>query len=99
MRKLATDSTSLQKRENWVRLRTIILLRWWAIFGQVTALVVAQRLYDLDLHIGLCYLAIGAAVVSNLVASFIFPESKRLKESETFMVVLFDMLQIGRAHV
>mgnify|MGYP001793872331 FL=1 len=95
MRKLATDSTSLQKRENWVRLRTIILLRWWAIFGQVTALVVAQRLYDLDLHIGLCYLAIGAAVVSNLVASFIFPESKRLKESETFMVVLFDMLQLG----
>ena len=95
MRKLATDTNSLHKRENWVRLRTIILLRWWAIIGQVTALSVAQRLYDLDLQMGLCYLAVGAAVVSNLIASFVFPESKRLREPETFMVVLFDLLQLG----
>lgn len=95
MRKLGNDTNHLQKQENWVRLRTIILLRWWAIIGQVTALIVAQRLYDLNLHMGLCYLAVGAAVVSNLVASFIFPESKRLREPETFMVVLFDLLQLG----
>ncbi|MEM6588965.1 MAG: ActS/PrrB/RegB family redox-sensitive histidine kinase [Pseudomonadota bacterium] len=95
MRKPTSDTTSLQKRENWVRLRTIIVLRWWAIIGQVTALIVAQRLYDLDLQMGFCYLAIGAAVLSNLVASFIFPESKRLQEPETFMVVLFDLLQLG----
>ncbi|MEM7596485.1 MAG: ActS/PrrB/RegB family redox-sensitive histidine kinase [Pseudomonadota bacterium] len=95
MRKLATDTNSLHKRENWVRLRTIILLRWWAIIGQVTALIVAQRLYDLDLQMGFCYLAVGAAVVSNLIASFVFPESKRLREPETFMVVLFDLLQLG----
>ena len=95
MRKLATDTNSLHKRENWVRLRTIILLRWWAIIGQVTALSVAQRLYDLDLQMGLCYLAVGAAVVANLIASFVFPESKRLREPETFMVVLFDLLQLG----
>lgn len=82
-------------RENWVRLRTLVLLRWWAIVGQVSALIVAQRLYNLELEIGLCYLAIGVSVISNLVASFIFPENKRLREPETFLVVLFDMLQLG----
>ena len=71
------ESTSMQDtirmRENWVRLRTLVLLRWWAIVGQVSALIVAQRLYNLELEIGLCYLAIGVSVISNLVASFIFP--------------------------
>ncbi len=93
------ESTSMQDtirmRENWVRLRTLVLLRWWAIVGQVSALIVAQRLYNLELEIGLCYLAIGVSVISNLVASFIFPENKRLREPETFLVVLFDMLQLG----
>ncbi len=95
MLETATKRDSFQKRENWVRLRTIILLRWWAIVGQISALMVAPRLYDLDLEMGLCYLAIGASVISNLIASFVFPENKRLREPETFMVVLFDMLQLG----
>src|SRR6056297_3769402 len=82
-------------RGSWIRLRTLILLRWWAIIGQVTALIVAQRLYNLNLEIGLCYLAVGVAVISNLVASFIYPENKRLSETETLLVVLFDMLQLG----
>ena len=80
---------------NWIRLRTLILLRWWAIIGQITALVVAQRLYNLNLEIGLCYMAVGVAVISNLMASFIYPENKRLSETETLLVVLFDMLQLG----
>jgi len=82
-------------RNNWIRLRTLVLLRWWAIFGQITALVVAQRLLDLELEIGLCYLVIGVAVISNLVAGFVFPETRRLSEAETRLVVLFDMLQLG----
>ncbi len=84
-----------RRRGNWIRLRTLILLRWWAIAGQISALIVAQRVYDLNLEIGLCYLVVGVAVISNLVASFIYPESKRLSETETLLVVLFDMLQLG----
>ncbi|MDM8165958.1 sensor histidine kinase RegB [Roseovarius sp.] len=81
--------------DNWIRLRTLVLLRWWAIMGQISALIVAQRLYNLELEIGLCYLAIGASVISNLVAGFVFPENKRLTESQTLLVVLFDMLQLA----
>lgn len=80
---------------NWIRLRTLVLLRWWAIAGQATALIVAQRIYDLNLELGLCFLVIGVSMVTNLVAAFIYPENRRLSDTETLMVVLFDMLQLG----
>lgn len=81
--------------DHWIRLRTLVLLRWWAILGQGAALIVAQRLYDLDLEMGLCFLTIGVSVITNVVASFVFPENRRLSERETRLVVLFDMLQLG----
>ena len=69
-------------RANWVRLRSMILLRWFAIAGQLAAITVAQHLYGLQLELGLCYLAIGASVIANLVAIFVFPENKRLSETQ-----------------
>ena len=84
-----------QERSSWIRLRTLILLRWVAIAGQIAAITVAQRLYHLQLDLGLCYLAIGVSVVGNLVAIFVFPENKRLSEFENFFMVLFDLAQLA----
>ena len=83
-----------ENRSNWIRLRTMILLRWFAIVGQLAAITVAQRMYNLQLELGLCYLAIGVSVIGNLIAIFVFPENKRLSESENFLMVLFDLLQL-----
>lgn len=80
---------------HWIRLRTLVLLRWWAIAGQVSALIIAERFYGLNLETGLCYLVIGVSVLSNLIAFFVYPENKRLRETETMLFVLFDMLQLG----
>ena len=84
-----------QQRSNWIRLRTLILLRWVAIVGQLVALTVAQRMYGLQLELGLCYLAVGVSVIGNLIAIFVFPENKRLSEFENLLMVLFDLLQLG----
>lgn len=82
-------------RGAWIRLRTLILLRWWAIVGQISALIVAERVLGIEIETGLCYLVIGAAIVSNLVASMVFPATKRLSETENFAVVFFDLVQLG----
>ncbi|MBR9837653.1 MAG: ActS/PrrB/RegB family redox-sensitive histidine kinase [Rhodobacteraceae bacterium] len=82
------------QRSNFIRLRTMILLRWVAIGGQLIAITVAQQLYDLRLELGLCYLAVGVSVIGNLVAMFVFPENKRLSETENFLMVMFDILQL-----
>ncbi len=84
-----------QHRSNWVRLRTLIVLRWIAIFGQLAAITVAQRMYTLDLNIGLCFLAIGASIIINLVAVFVYPENKRLSEPEVAGMLTLDILQLA----
>ena len=77
-----------------LRLRTLILLRWLAISGQIAAIGVARFYYGLIIPLGLCYLLVGASVIANLVSSFVFPESRRLSEREAMLVLLFDLAQL-----
>lgn len=86
---------SEEDRSNWVRLRTLILLRWMAIAGQLAAITVADRFFELQLPLGLCYLAVGTSVIANTVSSFVFPESKRLTEFEALLMLLFDLTQLS----
>ena len=82
-------------RSNWVRLRTLIVLRWIAIFGQLAAITVAMRLFDLDLDVGLCFMVIGISIMANLIAVFVYPENKRLSEAEVGGMLIFDILQLA----
>ena len=82
-----------RRRSNWIRLRTMILLRWFATAGQLTAILVAENLYNLDMQTGLCILAVGVSVVGNLIAMFIFPENKRLSETENLLIVSLDTVR------
>lgn len=81
-------------RSEWVRLRTLIYLRWLAIFGQAVAVAVAHYVLALDLQVGLSVVAIGASVIFNLAATFTLPETKRLSQGETTLTLLFDLGQL-----
>jgi len=70
-------------------------IRWAAIVGQIIAITVAQRLYNLQLELGLCYLVIGISVIGNLFAMFVLPENKRLTEREHLFTMMFDLLQLA----
>ena len=80
---------------DWVRLRTLILIRWIAIFGQVAAIAVADRVYGVDIALGPAFMVVGAAVIANLVAIFVFPENQRLTEFGATATLLFDTAQIA----
>ena len=82
-------------RTNWIRLRTLIVLRWVAIFGQLGAITVAGRLFDLHLNLGLCFLVIGVSITANLIAVFVFPENTRLTERQVALMMLFDIAQLA----
>ncbi len=82
-------------RSNWIRLRTLILLRWMAVGGQLAAIFVADRVYGMQLPLALCYLAVAASVVANLFAVTLFPENRRLSEREAFLTLLFDLAQLA----
>lgn len=80
---------------NMVRQRTLILLRWMAIAGQVAAILVASQVYGLQLPLGLCALAVGCSVLANLALVMLFPENRRLSEVEAFFTLLFDLGQLA----
>jgi two-component system, sensor histidine kinase RegB len=82
-------------RTAWIRLRTLILLRWVAIVGQLSAITVADRFFNVDVPTGPCFLAIGAAIVANLLSIFIYPENKRLTDREALLFLLFDLAQVA----
>lgn len=84
-----------RRRSEWVRLRTLVVLRWFAIAGQTLALIVATQLYLLDLAVGLAAVTIGASVIVNLIIGVIYPPNKRLKEQEAFLLMMFDIVQLG----
>ena len=83
-----------RQRSNWVRLRTLVTLRWFAVLGQTVALIVAVQIFDLQLATGLATMTIGASIIVNLIISFIYPENKRLKEREAFLMLTFDIVQL-----
>ena len=80
---------------NLVRLRTLILVRWMAIAGQVAAILVASQAYGLQLPLGLCALAVGLSVLANLLLVGLFPENRRLSETEALAVLAFDSCQLA----
>ncbi len=90
-----TDPLGAMRRRDWVPLRTLTVLRWVAIVGQVAALVVAVQVLDLGIATGAVSLAIGASVLMNLVAAFTTAPTRRLTEREASLLLTFDILQLG----
>jgi two-component system sensor histidine kinase RegB len=82
-------------RSHWVRLRTLVVLRWAAIIGQTIALIISVTVFDLRLELGLCLLAVSIAVIANLMAMLAYPRNRRLSEHETLLTLLLDLSQMS----
>lgn len=78
-----------------MRLRTLVVLRWVAIVGQLTVITVAQRLYQLDLNLLLCLTVIAASAVANIIVMRLYPESARLPETAAAALLGIDVLQLS----
>ena len=84
----------LQARGDWVRLRTLIVLRWVAVIGQSLAVLVAAEVMHFRLPLSLCATLISTSVMVNLAAIALFPVETRLSERGTLFSLLFDLIQL-----
>ncbi|WP_136683063.1 sensor histidine kinase RegB [Falsirhodobacter xinxiangensis] len=91
---MTSHPKGLLPRGDWLRLRTLITLRWMTIAGQLAAITYAYRVLDVHLPISLCYLAVVAAICANLASAFAFPGNRRLTETEAMLTLIFDMVQL-----
>jgi two-component system sensor histidine kinase RegB len=82
-------------RSEWLPLRTVVLLRWVAIAGQLLAILVAKTYFSFDLPLLACLLVVGLAIGANLLLGAIYPAAKRLSERESLASLLFDAIQLA----
>ncbi|NKB29304.1 MAG: ActS/PrrB/RegB family redox-sensitive histidine kinase [Rhodobacteraceae bacterium] len=82
-------------RGDWVRLRTLTVLRWIAVAGQLATIVVAGVIFKLELNLALILVVVGASVTANLVAILVYPRNTRLSERELQGMLLFDAAQLS----
>lgn len=78
-----------------VRLRTLNLIRWAAIAGQLTALMVVHFSLGWHLPLTAAFAAVAASAALNLALAFRHPERGRLREGEAAAYLAFDVLQLG----
>lgn len=90
----ALSSPDLQQ-SNRLRLNTLIRLRWLAIFGQSTAVLVVAYWLEFPLPVGLCFALIAGSAWMNLWLAFRYPAAHRLKPLAAMGILTFDSLQLA----
>jgi two-component system sensor histidine kinase RegB len=90
----ALSSPDLQQSSR-LRLNTLIRLRWLAIFGQSTAVLVVAYWLQFPLPVGLCFALIAGSAWMNLWLAFRYPAAHRLTPLAAFGILTFDSLQLA----
>ncbi len=78
-----------------VRLRTLIIIRWLAIGGQLITVLVVHFWLDFELPIVPALIVVAASASLNSVASFGQPLGLRLRERTAAAYLAFDILQLS----
>lgn len=83
-----------RSRREWVRLRTLIYLRWLAVLGQTIAVIVATQFLGIFLPLDLVGMLIALSALFNISAALLHPENKRLNHRDASLTLLFDLAQL-----
>lgn len=89
------DMLQRSARGRWVRIRTLTTLRWLAVFGQASAVLVSTQLFGVEVPQALCAIAIAASVVFNIISMQVFPPTMRLSERAATLCMMFDLGQVA----
>ena len=90
-----SDSIRSRAHGGWVRLHTLTSLRWLAVLGQSAAVAIAILVFQLDLPVFPCVIAISASIIVNVVTIQIFPATTRLSDQLALYSMLFDLIQVS----
>lgn len=77
-----------------VTLRTLILIRWIAVVGQLATVVFVQMVLNFPLPLGPVLAAVGASVLLNIVAMAQRGGRLRLADRDAALYLGYDMLQL-----
>jgi len=77
-----------------VRIRTLTTLRWLAVAGQISAILVVHFALGFPVELGLCLGAIAASAWLNIFVALRFSPQRFLSDSEATAYIAFDIVQL-----
>ena len=92
---MAADAFTQSPMRRNVRLDTLVRLRWLAIVGQTTAVLVVHYGLDFPLPIGACLAVIALSAWLNIVLRLRFHSTQRLEPDRAAWLLAFDIAQLA----
>jgi len=83
------------RNANRLRLRTLIRLRWLAIVGQCTAVLLVAYGFGFPLPVASCFLLIASLALINLALWLGYPSTHRLSPTMSTVVLGLDVSQLA----
>ncbi len=78
-----------------LRLRTIIRLRWLAVFGQTVTVLFVHYYLGFKLQLEIFFLIIGSSAALNIFLRAKYPATQRLQADSAFFMLSYDLLQLS----
>jgi two-component system sensor histidine kinase RegB len=88
------DQVHLPQRRN-IRLDTLLRLRWLAIIGQITAVLVVYYAIDFPLPIWACLAVIALSACLNIALRLRFSPTQRLEPERAAWLLAFDIAELA----
>jgi two-component system sensor histidine kinase RegB len=90
-----TDEENLEREARRLRLNTLVGLRWLAVAGQSSAILVAAFGFGLKFPVLACVGLVAASAVLNLALRRRFPVSMQASERGAVILLAYDILQLS----
>ena len=78
-----------------VRLRTLVTIRWLAVAGQATAILLLRFGVGYELPLAAAFAVVAASVLLNLFLGIRYPASTRLSDRDAGFYLTYDTLQLA----
>ncbi|MGI9350649.1 MAG: ActS/PrrB/RegB family redox-sensitive histidine kinase [Rhizobiaceae bacterium] len=78
-----------------LRLETLIRIRWLAVLGQTTAVLVVWLVLEFSFYPSFCFVLIALSAILNAVLSIRFPSNLRLSTNASTNLLAFDIIQLA----
>jgi two-component system, sensor histidine kinase RegB len=85
----------LRQPRRYIRLDTILRLRWLAVLGQLAAIFIVVQGLDFDVEVVPCVSIIGASALLNLVLQIAFNPMRRLEPAYAAALLALNIVELA----
>ncbi|MEO0327193.1 MAG: ActS/PrrB/RegB family redox-sensitive histidine kinase [Pseudomonadota bacterium] len=78
-----------------LRLETLVRIRWLAVFGQASAVLVVTLYLGFEFNALICFLLIGTSVILNVILNLLYPANHRLSPTASTALLSYDVVQLA----